>query len=243
MKIMTFNTQHCLWYTCKKTGKVKPYNDRKIELERFAQVIKDSGADIVGLNEMYESSKRGRLKKQVTELKRLTGYDYCYFGEAIKIDGVHSYGNGFLSKIPIISAETILIPDPTEKKHDKYYETRCLIKLTLKNGFTVLVTHFGLNEDEQENATRTVLSNIVDKKCILMGDFNLTPDNHFVRRIASVLTDTEQYMKGNVFTYPSVDAMEKIDYIFVSKDVKIKGASVWNVIASDHLPITAEVDE
>ena len=41
MKIMTFNTQHC-----------QNYITKKIDFEAMAKVIRDSGADFVGLNEM-----------------------------------------------------------------------------------------------------------------------------------------------------------------------------------------------
>ena len=40
-------------------------------------------------------------------------------------------------------------------------------------------------------------------------------------------------------TYPSIDSKMKIDYIFLSKDIKILDADVLDVINSDHLPIYA----
>ena len=47
MKIMSFNTQHCLNYV-----------ERKIDFAIMAKAITDCGADIVGLNEMRGQGKR-----------------------------------------------------------------------------------------------------------------------------------------------------------------------------------------
>lgn len=59
---------------------------------------------------------------------------YYYFAEAIRFDGVNPYGNAMISRYPIKSAETILIPDPEYKKYHGYYETRCLLKATIEVG-------------------------------------------------------------------------------------------------------------
>ena len=63
MKIMSFNTQHCLNYL-----------EKKIDFELMARVIRESGAKIVGLNEMRgagEIATAFRLNESVAEI--LTG--------------------------------------------------------------------------------------------------------------------------------------------------------------------------
>ena len=65
-----------------------------------------------------------------------------------------------------------------------------VLKAELENGLLVLVTHFGLCIDEQENAVKTILENIRDEKCILMGDFNVTPDNELLSPIKAKMKDT-----------------------------------------------------
>ena len=148
MKIMSFNTQHCLNFL-----------EQKIDFEIMAKAISDVGADIVGLNEMYDVGEKDTFGKETKILSDLTGLENWYFAEAINIpwEGL-PYGNGFLSRIPFKSVETIKIPDPNPRKYDGYYETRCVLKAELENGYTVLVTHFGLNPDEQENAGEDQLS-------------------------------------------------------------------------------------
>ena len=91
MKIMTFNTQHCLNYMTKK-----------IDFDVMAKAIIDCDADIVGLNEMRGLGNIEEYAEQVEILAKLTGMKYFYFGKAVDFPA-GPYGNGFLSKIPILN--------------------------------------------------------------------------------------------------------------------------------------------
>lgn len=230
MKIMTFNTQHCLNYL-----------EQKIDFQIMADAIKKCDADIVGLNEMRGKGIDPDYTAQVEKLSKLTGMENYYFARAIKFV-VGPYGNGFLSKYPIIKAETIPIPDPKEKKGSRLYETRCILKAKLSNGLTVLVTHFGLNPDEHENAVKTVVENLGKEKCILMGDFNVIPDNEVLKPIREKMVDTADWFNEEKFSYPSDNPNRKIDYIFVSPDIKVIAADIPAIVAADHRPHTAEIE-
>ncbi|MBO5357400.1 MAG: endonuclease/exonuclease/phosphatase family protein [Clostridia bacterium] len=228
MKIMSFNTQHCL-----------NFSEQRIDYELMARTINEAGADIVGLNEMFDG---GNFDKQTKRLSELTGLENYYFAKAIDdYDG--PYGNGILSKIPFKSVEAIIIPDPNPKRIEGgYYETRCLLKAELENGITVLVTHFGLNPDEQENAVKTILENIRSEKCILMGDFNVEPNNELLNPIREKMKDTSLGFCENKKSFPSDNPRIKIDYIFVSNDIEVVSSDIADIIASDHRPHIAEVN-
>ncbi len=231
MKIMTFNTQHCLNYL-----------EQRVDYEIMARAILDLGADIVGLNEMYSDGEKGAIyPNQTKKLAELCGIKNYYFARATCLPPAGPYGNGFISKMPIIKAETIIIPDPSPRGYDGYYETRCVLKATLEGGITVLVCHFGLNPDEQENAVKTILENLEDEKCILMGDFNVTPDNPVLLPIREKMKDTSIGYCEGVPTFPSDKPEIKIDYIFVSPDIEVVSAEIPEIIASDHRVHTAEI--
>ena len=115
MKIMSFNTQHC-----------KNFITQEIDFEVMAKAILDCGADIVGLNEMRGDGEREGYTDQVKKLSELTGLKYYYFAEAVRLHGNNPYGNGFLSRCPIVSVENVPIPDPKERGYKGYYETRCI---------------------------------------------------------------------------------------------------------------------
>ena len=230
MKVMTYNLQHCL-----------DYKRRVIDFDAMADSIKLYNADIVGLNEMRDAGTDPDYKDQVKILAEKAGYPYYFFAKAIDFDGTNPYGNGFLSKLPIVNAEVIHIPDPDPKTGTEYYEHRCLLKAQLEGGFTVLVTHFGLNKDEQENAVKTITDNIASEKCILMGDFNITPDNELLNPIKTKMCDAADMLNAPLLSWPSDEPRIKIDYIFVSPDLNVKFADIPANTTSDHRPHIAEI--
>lgn len=231
MKIMTFNTQHC-----------KNFVTGKIDFEIMADAIKKCNPDIVGLNEMYDEGEAENFVAQTKILSELTGLKYHYFAKAIDCyGGKNPYGNGFLSKIPITSAKTVMIPDAVREEGKKHYETRCVLKAELENGIAVLVTHFGLNDTEQKNAVETVMENLNPEKCILMGDFNVLPDNEILNPIRERMKDAADLLEKPLGSWPSDNPERKIDYIFLSKDIEIVSADIPEIIASDHRPHIAEI--
>jgi endonuclease/exonuclease/phosphatase family metal-dependent hydrolase len=230
MKIMSFNTQHC-----------KNYITGSIDFEIMARAIVDCGADVVGLNEMRGEGPHPDYTAQTERLSELTGMHY-YFAPALDIPKKGLYGNAILSKYPIARVENIQIPDPDSKKYSKHYETRCLLKAELEGGITVLVTHFGLNPDEQENAVRTIWAHTISEKRVLMGDFNVRPSDPVLLPIRERMQDTASAFEKELFSYPSDAPTHKIDYIFVSRDIEVLGADIPPVVASDHRPHTAVID-
>lgn len=227
---MVYNTQHCA-----------SFYEEKIDFELIAEVIKQYDPDVVGLNEMRDKGNSEEYTAQTDMLSKLTGLENKYFARAILVGGTEPYGNALLSKYPIVSAVTVPVPDPEPKKYNGYYETRCLLKARLECGLTVLVIHFGLNPDEQESAVRTVLENLEDEKCILMGDFNLEPDNPILAPIRARMRDAAELFEGEKKSWPSDEPRVKIDYIFATPDVEILNADIPAVVASDHRPHTAEI--
>ena len=231
IKFMSFNTQHCLNFITKE-----------IDFDIMADVIIKCGADVIGLQEMRDESTHEEYQAQAKRIAEKLGF-YYYFAEAIRFDGKNPYGNALISRYPIISAETILIPDPVVPEYDGYYETRCLLKaiIDVDDGLNVLVSHFGLNPDEHRNAVETIVSNISSERCVLMGDFNVEPDNPVLQPIREQLYDTAEKFDSPKFSFPTDIPSVKIDYIFVSKDLSVTDADIPNIVASDHRPHIATV--
>ncbi len=232
VKLMSYNTQHCMNYIT-----------RKIDFDIMADTIKKCGADIVGLQEMRNEGEHPEYDAQAKILAEKLGF-YHYFAEAISFNGVNPYGNAIISRYPIKKAETIIIPDPDPKTGNEYYETRCLLKahIDVGEGLCVCVSHFGLNDDEQINAVDIVINNIEDKNCILMGDFNVKPDNKVLLPIREKMYDTADLFKEEKFSFPSDKPDKKIDYIFISHDVKVKEADIPQIVSSDHCPHLAVIE-
>ena len=229
MKVMTFNIQHCLNYV-----------EQRIDFEIMARAIMESGADVVGLNEVRDIGTDDEYQAQTRILSELCGMEYYYFAEATRFPG-GPYGNAILSRVPILSAEIVSIPDPEPRGYDGYYEHRCILKATLEGGITVMILHVGLNPDEKENAVATVVENLATEKCILMGDFNMTPDDKTLAPIYQRMKDAADGFCENKLSFPSINPHCKIDYIFVSRDVEVGNAGIPDIVASDHRPHTADL--
>lgn len=228
MKVISFNTQHC-----------HNWPEGKINYDKVAEVIRDF--DIICLNEMRGAGKTDEYPDQILEIAKRTDVENYYFAVACEPQGLYPYGDAIFSKIPIISAETIAIPNPTEQKYDLWYESRCVLHAELEGGLRVIITHMGLNPDEQELAVETVVSLLRKEKCILMGDFNVGPDNPVLNPIREIMRDTADLFSEEKLSYPSYDPEIKIDYIFVSPDIEVVGADIPKMVVSDHFPHFAEI--
>ncbi len=225
---MSFNIQSC-----------RNYMTRKFSADHIANVIKLYNPDIIGLNEVrgekFIDAADESWFPQIQELSEKTGYKYYYHGIALKLNG--PYGNAILSKYPLKNIETIPIPDPLVKDEIAFYESRCIIKAEIED-FILLVTHVGLAKSEQLNALTTINSTLdnINKKVVLMGDFNMKPDNNHIISLSNRLIDTSIFFKYKTLSFPSKNPIMRIDYIFTSKDVKIINAFIPKIIASDHYP-------
>lgn len=206
----------------------------------MANAIMKCEPDIVGLNEMRDGDNPPEFAAQCKILSEKTGLENYCFAKALDLRE-SAYGNGLLSRFKIVSAEVIDAPDPEPRKYDGYYEHRVLLKAKLENGITVMVIHFGLNPDEARNVVQTVIDNVEDEKCILMGDFNLPPQSPILDPIREKMKDTAHIFRRSLLSFPSYIPREKIDYIFVSRDIEVLDADIPEIVASYHRPHTAQI--
>lgn len=239
IKLMTFNIQH---------GRNHNLSGDVINLDAVADNIVSQKPDIVGLNEIRFGNNLDHssgFSNQPQYLSEKFDGD-CRFGRAITIFDSCEYGNAIMSKYPIINFELIPIPDPNEKIEGYYYESRAMNRTDYcidGKIITVLNAHFGLSPNEQTNAVNTVFSVVkeIDNPIILMGDFNMTPDNENIIRLAEYFVDAHSCLGKDRVTYPSDSPKERIDYIFV-KGMKVISADTVERIVSDHYAITAELE-
>lgn len=243
LRMMTYNIQHGLDYNCRLPGR-HPGLGHDIDLTQIAAVIRMQGPDIVALNEVRGLGSTWEYTAQAETIAGMLGW-HCYFAPAIWFDGTSPYGNAILSRYPLLSAERILIPDPEVKDEDTYYETRCVLRarIAAAGGITVLVSHFGLAQSEKRNAVAKVLELLEEETSpvILMGDFNMEPNDPILAPLLAKMEDAADKISSNSSSFPADNPEIKIDYI-LTKNAPVLCAEIPAIVASDHRPHTATVE-
>nr|WP_269521728.1 endonuclease/exonuclease/phosphatase family protein [Bacillus sp. J33] len=228
--MLTFNTHH---------GKGM---DRRVNLNRISNIIKSSNADIIGLNEVdNQFSRRSNFENQALWLANELKMDYV-FGPAITYENqseniFRQYGNALLSRLPIIKSENHpfdFLP--------RVAEDRALLEADIKIGdeiFTVYVTHLSFAPFQHRKQTEFILKKVSANpySSIVLGDWNMKPFSKSWRLVTEYLKDVNPGHEKN-YTYPSRRPNVKLDYIFISREIEVISAGVFNagIIASDHLP-------
>ena len=238
IRVMTFNIQHCASFLYSKE-----HHKERIDPAVMTQVIADTGADICGLNEVRGLGKTPVYTAQAETMASLLGF-HGVFGRSIYVGGTEPYGNGMVSRFPIEKMEVIHIPDPIMTENARYMESRSILRceFDIGGGFVVYQSHFGLSQPEQEHAASLAHQLLSAEKlpAVLMGDFNMTPDNPLLAPLQKDFVSTDPMLEGQ-FTFPSDKPQSKIDYIFANRKVTVKDCGIVNVIASDHLPVWADI--
>ena len=246
LKIMTYNIAGGRDYS---DPGVKP----PVHPDACISVIREEAPDICGLNEVdYTLPRSGRVKL-AEHIGNSLGYESRFAPAVTWVPG--TYGNGFLSRHPILETEIFPIPDPTDRSEPAYYDSRVILHAVVDFGgkpADVFVTHLGLAKAEKESGIRTLEALIQDAShpVILMGDFNLEPDAPLLQPIRALLRDTyDVYPNQADFTWPSYrdimkpgERMQKIDYIFVSREVRVHSVAIPAPHASDHKPYIATIE-
>ena len=83
---------------------------------------------------------------------------------------------------------------------------------------------------------------------IVAGNFNATPDSAPIKMMREALIDTDPKSRNTWSNYPEgcpkciFNGLDtRLDYIFVSKNIKYDSFKVHDSKASDHLPISINI--
>lgn len=152
--------------------------------QQVAEVISASGADIVGLNEVYHpfaSPDGGNSHSLAPLLDRVADAlgMYAVFGPCLRWPATDempekSYGNGLLSRWPVIASAAHHLTPVADKEQRGLLEGRIL--LPDGRNFTAYVTHLDHTDEEarlvQLRALRTWTVRDRNRPHLVMGDFN-----------------------------------------------------------------------
>ena len=234
----------------KRTLRVMSYNihvgvgmDKKLDLQRIADVIKQEKPDLVGLQEVDRGVKRTEGKDEIAELVKMTGM-HSAFAHNIDFQG-GQYGVAILSRYPITST------DHRKYENKRVAERRGMLRVEVNvagRTLNFVTTHLDYQyADGRLFETEQLLKFLEGVKgpLIVTGDFNDEPAGSSYQLMLKGFEDSwmRSKAKGDGFSYPADKPVKRIDYIFTApREVKTKRAWVVNTLASDHLPLVAEVE-
>lgn len=236
IRIMTYNVQHFKHYYSTDWDSA--------EFDTFAEYIQQKNPHVIGMNEVRGKGNHPAYTDQTGIISEKTGYENSFFAPAVMLNGTEPYGNAMMSHLPF-TASNIPIPLP-KNKSEAECEPRCVLRADFNinsTPLTVLDAHFGLSEEEIRLAVSTVcdIADSVTNPLVVMGDFNITPDSPVLLPLRERLTDTENLLQNNRFTFPSDKPDRKIDYIF-TRNINVLSANIYTDVLSDHCPMEIEIE-
>ncbi len=229
LKVMTFNIRHAEGL------------DGRVSVERVAEVIRASGADVIGLQEVDRRMPRSGWLDQVQQIAARLGYDYA-FGPNLGA-GPIGYGNAVLSRYPIAGRTCLSLPATLEPRG----ALGVTIQLSPQSRLTFINTHLGLSTEDRRAQVGAIADYVrgTSGPVILVGDFNAGPGAPEQAEISRLLTDSfgsAPVRSGEgTFGVGADRPGERIDYVWLSPDLNALAWSTRSSKASDHLPVVVEV--
>jgi endonuclease/exonuclease/phosphatase family metal-dependent hydrolase len=222
--------------------------DGLLDLARIAAVVEQTGAEVVGLQEVDRHwSARSNFVDQATWLAERLDM-HLAFGANLDLDPPASgaprrkFGTAILSAHRIRTTTNTLLPRPLGG------EQRGLLEVQIKvRGIPVRVFNTHLQHDSQVERLaqvariRQVLAT-ANESVVLLGDLNATPATPEIAGLTDLLVDAWVTAGvGDGFTFDAATPHARIDYVMSSGNVVARTAAVLTTDAADHLPVVADL--
>ena len=202
-------------------------------LPDIAEFIRKSGVTLVSLNELDSCNRRHAIF-QLQELAQAVGnWDY-HFASAFPFAG-GAYGNGILSREPILLSATLALPkaDGAEPRSVAVVETASCVFASAH------LDHVG-KEARQEQARAindwfTTHYGGFRKPVLLCGDFNSIPESETL----AILATCWERLSPDEITYEGGKCLDHIFALRSAAPTQVLDTAVLPVSLSDHFPVQA----
>jgi endonuclease/exonuclease/phosphatase family metal-dependent hydrolase len=222
--------------------------DQRTNPERVASVISELNADVVALQEILDVRDG---KPEFDQARRITaaliGY-HKFFGENRMLYGGR-YGNMTLTRLPVQLCRNY---DLTWRHCERRGCLRTDVLLPTNRPLHVFNVHLGTSFVERRHQARVLLGEqLLNQKWarprIVVGDFN-----EWTRGLVSqLMTEVFETAKPKTLlrrgrTYPGIFPFLHLDHFYYDKQLVLRSFRVHRsrtaMIASDHLPLVAELE-
>lgn len=221
--------------------------DGRYDPGRVARVIEQSEADLVALQEVELGPQRRGEGVTIEWLAERLGMQ-CHFTLTRKGHHGGQFGNAVLSRHSFdLISEGTLPARGGESRAVQWLKVR-----SPHHDFHLMNTHLSTNFFERRLQVRALLGAewLVragsDLPLAICGDFNTTPLSPVYRHLSRDLVDAQRARRARRSTWPSALPFLCLDYLFLSRDFVVNSCRVTRSaltrVASDHLPIEAELE-
>jgi len=218
--------------------------DKKLDLQRIADVINLEHPDLVGLQEVDRGVKRTEGIDEIAELARLTRMQFA-FAHNLDYQG-GQYGVAILSRFPILHI------DHRKYENKREAERRGMLRIEINvrgRKLSFVTTHLDYQyADGRRFETEQLLAFLKDQTepLIVVGDFNEEPNGEAYQLMWPSFRDAwmDAGHGSAGFTFPADKPSKRIDFILYGTRHLIRVKKTWipNTLASDHLPVVADLE-
>lgn len=236
IRIVTYNIHKCVGI------------DRKFSPERIAEVLRETEAEVIALQEVLCHHNAYKREHQAQFIAEELGMDF-YLGENRKIkEG--QYGNAVLTKLPVRHSNNFDISiagrEPRGCLHTE-------IEINEHHSLHFFNVHFGTSFFERRKQVHRLFNNeVLDSKKfsgkrIIVGDFNEWTRGLTTQIFnANFQTIDARLHLGRARTFPGILPIFHLDHIYFDRKFKLAQALLHrtptSLLASDHLPIVADFE-
>ncbi|MBS2032624.1 MAG: endonuclease/exonuclease/phosphatase family protein [Deltaproteobacteria bacterium] len=217
------------------------------DLQRVAQVIVETEAHVVGLQEVGDVHGDTPSDDQAIALAEATGMELVYAPNLSR--GSRRYGNAILSRLRVLRTQTYDLSVAGR-------EPRGCVRADLELGggaqVHVFNLHLGLSFKERRRQAALLLSDDILHDAtlafpaVVVGDFNFWLPGPAPRLLRSALLDVGAALGRTEPTYPSRWPFLRLDRIYLGPGLLPRWLRVHQsaraMDASDHLPLVAAVE-
>ncbi|MFX0149685.1 MAG: endonuclease/exonuclease/phosphatase family protein [Candidatus Hodarchaeota archaeon] len=210
LRIMTYNIHQ--YFSVAQTGQ---YN-----LEQVRDIIRESGADVIGLEESEGARITSSNMNGVQWLAHSLGMNY-YYGPPTS---AQIYGVSLLSRFPIVNSRWIALP--AEESIERVAVITEIDTGTLAGIIPIIVTHFQTSKYSEDRLAQAQMITELTRNlttAIVMGDFNTRQDETDLTYILLNSTYSDAWLlapgndpSGGATAYSDNGvASKRIDYIWL----------------------------
>ena len=226
---------------------------------QLAEIVSAQNVDFLCLQEAVSTKGDALIFATIEDIGKEAGFDYVFFSPVFDFNLMQKkagFGNAILSKYPIKDKKTVFTrlehrDDFDFDLHDYNIRNFQHAVVEVEGKQLHLLNHHGHHVPEHKNGDEETMrqckiiadyAESLDGPVLLTGDFNLSPNSESLEQINKVLDNLSALFKLETTRTPLTHKTEVCDYIFASKDIRVKSFEALDEIFSDHKGLVLEFE-